>query len=86
MRSFFVPLILLLLSFSINANETDTDFFDYYGSVEEVNRSLESDEYKTVYREVEVPSTCTREVPYQEQVCSYETRYRTRYKTKYKTR
>ena len=76
MRSFFVLSLLMIFSVSIQASETDTDFFDYFGSTEEVNRTLQSDEYRTVYREVEVPATCTREVPYQDQVCSYETRYR----------
>lgn len=71
----YLALLSIILSFNVKADFAN-DSFSYTGNSEQEFRRLEKDLYRTVYRDVQVPSTCTRQVPYPHEVCNYQTRYR----------
>lgn len=71
-----ITMLCLLLSFTINANEgASSAQFSYQGQPGET-LTLKNVLTETRYNEEEVPDTCTRQVPYTENVCDYETQYR----------
>ncbi len=69
-----IPVLLLLLSFTASAESTKEILYEgqQFESLELDNKKME-----TRYRQEEVDDTCTREIPYTENVCGNETRYRT---------
>jgi hypothetical protein len=74
MRLFFI-LISMIMSLNVMADYTN-DSFSYTGNSEQEFRRLEKDIFQTTWQDVQVPSTCTRQVPYPHEVCNYQTRYR----------
>lgn len=78
MKRLLILAVLTWSSLVLASSELDRDSFSYYGDDTRTSRDLTTSVYRTVTREVEVPSTCTRRVPYSHQVCRNETRYRER--------
>lgn len=73
-----IPVMLLLLSFTAGAESTKEVLYEgqQFESLELDNKKIE-----TRYRQEEVDDTCTRQIPYTENVCGNETRYRTQCRT-----
>lgn len=73
-----IPVLLLLLSFTVSAESTKEIMYEgqQFESLELDNKKIE-----TRYRQEEVDDTCTRQIPYTENVCGNETRYRTQCRT-----
>lgn len=70
-----ISALLLVSTLSAQAEQRE-DRFTYYGDQQEYYRAVDEEVFQTVYRDVQVPDICTRQVPYQEQVCRYVTNYR----------
>ncbi|MBT3584629.1 MAG: hypothetical protein HN509_06965 [Halobacteriovoraceae bacterium] len=68
--------ICLLGATTLFAEDRATETITYEGQASEVLRLVEATE-ETRYREEEQDTTCTRQIPYTENVCANETRYRT---------
>tara|TARA_R110000868_G_scaffold55424_2_gene172259 strand:- start:11939 stop:13150 length:1212 start_codon:yes stop_codon:yes gene_type:complete len=74
-------ILLLFLSLSIfSADAASTKDLAYDGQNAD-SFALDLETELTRYREEQYPSTCTRQIPYTEQVCGYETRYRQQCRT-----
>lgn len=73
MKKLLLLLILSFLAFSAAAESSKTVVYDGQNA-DSFELDLETE--ITRYREEQYPSTCTRQIPYTEQVCGYETRYR----------
>ncbi|MBT6326380.1 MAG: hypothetical protein HOJ35_10455 [Bdellovibrionales bacterium] len=78
MKRLLILAVLTWSSLVLASSELDRDNFSYYGDQTRTSRDLTTNVYRTVTREVQVPATCTRRVPYSHQVCHNETRYRER--------
>lgn len=75
-------LLLLMVLFATNFAAASESYksFEYTGQLSELVE-LENQRMETRYREQEVPSTCTRQVPYETEECGNVTRYRTECRT-----
>tara|TARA_R110000868_G_scaffold38966_5_gene136163 strand:+ start:5302 stop:6513 length:1212 start_codon:yes stop_codon:yes gene_type:complete len=78
MKKFILLLFLTLSIFSAGAASTKDLVYDGQNAD---SFALDLETELTRYREEQYPSTCTRQIPYTEQVCGYETRYRQQCRT-----
>lgn len=78
MKKLFLLLFMCCVVFSANAESTKAINYDGQNA-DSFELDLETDIIR--YREEQYPSTCTRQIPYTEQVCGYETRYRQQCRT-----
>ncbi|MBL6989412.1 MAG: hypothetical protein ISR65_06525 [Bacteriovoracaceae bacterium] len=76
--SVFAVLVFIFLAMNVSGTDTleneEKDFL-YEGQITQ-NFVLENVLTQTRYRDEEIDDTCTREVPYTEEVCDYQTSYR----------
>ena len=71
--------VVAIISSSLIAKEKGSvDFKEFFfkGQTEEAF-DLKTEQIGTKYKDEEIDSTCTKEVPYQEEVCGNVTKYRT---------
>ena len=78
MKKLFLLLFMCCVVFSANAESTKVINYDGQNA-DSFELDLETEIIR--YREEQYPSTCTRQIPYTEQVCGYETRYRQQCRT-----
>ncbi len=74
-KKILLILMFVLTSFNVMA-APDAKSFTFNGNQTFKNISLEDIETQTQYQTQQVPSTCFQTVPYQQQVCNYQTAYK----------